>query len=102
MMFIVACLLARAKEANAAPQQGPTSCDEWASMTQILVLRWQGDAKFAELDNNDVKGELAKNMKGHPELDYALTWVDYAWANREGNPVHVWQAAKAKCEGGTI
>lgn len=98
MLFIIACLMAMAKEAKA----GTTTCDEWATMTQILVLRWQGDRKFAEVDNDDVKEELAKTMKGHPELDYALTWVDYAWANREGNPVHVWQAARAKCEGGSI
>jgi hypothetical protein len=102
MMFIVACLLAMAKESNAAPGHGTTSCDEWATMTQILVLRWQGDPKFAEVDNNDAKAELSKTMNGHPELPYALTWVDYAWQNREGNPVHVWQAAKAKCEGGSI
>ncbi len=68
MLFIIACLLAMAKEAKA----GTTSCDEWASMTQILVLRWQGDQKFAEHDNNDVKKELSKTMAGHPELNYAL------------------------------
>ena len=98
MLFITACLLAMAKEAEA----GQTDCNEWASMTQILVLRWQGDhlkkPDGTPAGKEDVKAELRKTMGHHPELDTALVFVDFAWAGREQNPVHVWQAARDFCE----
>lgn len=106
MLFLTACLLSLSKSAHAAPGHGSTECTEWASMVQILVLRWQGQnlpkPDGTQANNEDVKNQLKLTMKGHPELDYALTWVDYAWKRKDENPVHVWVAAKAQCEGGTI
>ena len=74
-----------------------TGCDEWATMTQVLVIRWQGDKTFEGKTNIDVKAQLEKQMKGHPELDKAKGYVDYEYVHRKENPVHVWKQVYSKC-----
>lgn len=101
MTFILFCMnMLFSKEVRAA---GGTDCNEWATMTQILVLRWQGEhlpkPDGTQANNEDVKDQLRKTMNGHPELEQALKWVDCAWEHKDGNPVHVWQNARMKCEG---
>lgn len=74
-----------------------TSCSEWANFSQVLVLRWQGDRKFENVTNEDVKKELAKTMGNHPEFGQAIYWVDVAYAHRNDNPVHLWQFVMQEC-----
>lgn len=97
-LFVLTALATLSKEANA----GVTDCEEWASMTQVLVLRWQGNnlpkADGTQATSDDVKAELKRTMGHHPELETALEFVDFAWAGRKQNPVHVWQAARDYCE----
>lgn len=80
-----------------ANAKASTDCQEWATMTQVLVLRWQGDKTFEGKTNTDVKIQLEKAMKGNPELDKAKGYVDYAYQHRKDNPVHVWKAVYGKC-----
>lgn len=104
LLALPLALLAPLSFADSLP--GRTSCEEWATMTQVLVLRWQGNnlpkKDGTQATAEDVKAALKIQMNGHPELPEALGWVDYAYKNKDGNPVHVWQAAKSLCEGGSI
>lgn len=79
-----------------------TDCNEWATMTQVLVIRWQGDIQFKGKTAEDVKRQLTKQMEGHPELDKALKYVDLAYKRRNDNPVDVWKQTFASCNAVSI
>lgn len=74
-----------------------TTCDEWATMVQVLVIRWQNDDQFQGKTGDDVKKELSRQMGGHPEIDTALKYVDYAYANRRENYQDVWKKTYDFC-----
>lgn len=74
-----------------------TDCDEWATMTQVLVIRWQGDPSFKDKSSSDVKKELNRTMGAHPEIKTAEKWTDYAYKHRAENPVDVWKNVKRDC-----
>jgi len=80
----------------AAPVAAAT-CDEWASMTQILVIRWQQDPQFEGKTNLDVKKELFKQMGQHPEIEDAFKYVDYAYENRKVHSQEIWQKTYNYC-----
>lgn len=84
----------------ATPASAETQCAEWASMTQILVARWQGDSRFQGKTAKDVKDNLSQVMAGHPELPIALTMVDYAYKHRTQDPVKVWKDVFSACSVG--
>lgn len=79
-----------------------TDCAEWATMTQILVIRWQGDPSFKDKTLTQVRTELQRKMEGHPELDKALYYVDFAYKHKSENPVHIWQQVNRECNSITL
>lgn len=74
-----------------------TECNEWATMTQVLVIRWQGDESFKGKTAEDVKRELDRTMGKHPELPIAQKYVDIAYKNRANDPIKVWKQTFAQC-----
>jgi len=74
-----------------------TTCDEWATMTQVLVIRWQNDDQFKGKTLYDVRKELVRQMGGHPEIETALEYVDYAHKNRGVNPQDIWKQTYDMC-----
>lgn len=74
-----------------------TACDEWASMVQVLVVRWQNDPQFANKTNVDIKKELLRTMGSHPEVDTAAKWVDFAYKNKGSQYQDVWKKAYDLC-----
>lgn len=74
-----------------------TSCDEWATMVQVLVIRWQSDDQFKDKTDVDIKKEMLRSMGGHPEIDTALTYVDFAYKNRGMQYQEVWKKTYDFC-----
>lgn len=74
-----------------------TSCHEWATMTQVLIIRWQADPNFKAVSKDDVKGDLSKRLSSHPDFKKALGYVDIAWDRRNDDPIKVWREVYAKC-----
>lgn len=94
---ITAVLFFATFTANAA-----TPCDEWANMTKILVMRWQGDPEFNGKTNKDVKAALDKSMGGNPEIKTAYKWVDYAYKHKDKDSVQVWKDVYSECKKGDM
>lgn len=88
--------------ASPAPARAATGCDEWANMVKILVMRWQKDPQFVNVGLAAVKEELKRTMGGHPEIETALKWVDYAHKHKDEDPVAVWKGVYGKCGGTSI
>lgn len=82
-----------------APARAATSCDEWANMSKVLVMRWQRDPQFVNVSLTAAQIKLAEMMGNHPEIDTALSYVEFAYRHRDEDPVEVWKQAFVKCSG---
>jgi len=96
-VVIAAILLSASIEVNAA-----TGCDEWASMVQVLVVRWQKDDQFEGKTNVDIKQELMRTMKNHPEIETAQRYVDYAYEHRKADYQDIWKVTYDLCSATAI
>jgi hypothetical protein len=74
-----------------------TGCDEWATMVQVLVLRWQMDDQFHGKTNVDLRNEMQRMMGDHPDIETALKYVDYAYIHRNDNYQDVWKTTYDQC-----
>jgi hypothetical protein len=82
--------------------QAASTCDEWATMVQVLVVRWQMDEQFQGKTNADVRQELLRSMGGHAEIETALGYVDYAYQNRTVNTQDIWMKTYNQCKATAI
>lgn len=81
----------------AQPALAATPCDEWANMTKVLVMRWQGDVNFSNKTLPQVQAELEVTMGNHPEIKTAQKWLIYAHTHREADPVQTWKEVYDQC-----
>lgn len=79
--------------------QAQTPCDEWANFTKIITYRFRDTGKTEK----EVKNELIRTMGDNAEIDQALGWVGYAYANPKLNPIQIWEGVYTACNGkGTL
>lgn len=75
--------------------QAQTPCDEWANFTKIITYRFRDTGKTEK----EVKNELIRTMGDNAEIDQALGWVGYAYANPKLNPIQIWEGVYTACNG---
>ena len=75
--------------------QADTPCDEWANFTKIITYRFRDTGKTEK----EVKDELIRTMGKDKEIDQALGWVGYAYANPKLNPIQIWEDVYTACNG---
>ena len=75
--------------------QAQTPCDEWANFTKIITYRFRDTGKTEK----EVKNELIRTMGDNAEIDQALGWVGYTYANPKLNPIQIWEGVYTACNG---
>ena len=70
-----------------------TPCDEWANFTKIITYRFRDTGKTEK----EVKNELIRTMGENAEIDKALGWVGYTFANPKLTPVQIWEGVYLAC-----
>jgi hypothetical protein len=93
MRYLILALLALSFNAQA----DDTGCDNWATMTQVLVARWQMDENFKDKTPDDVKDYLRASLGGHPEIATAEYYVDFAWVLKNKNVQDVYKITYDEC-----
>ena len=89
MKLITALLLSVSLTAQATP------CDEWANFTKIITYRFRDTGKTEK----EVKNELIRTMGDNAEIEQALGWVGYAYANHKLNAIQIWEGVYTACNG---
>jgi hypothetical protein len=90
MKLILALLLSVSLTAQASP------CDEWANFTKIVTYKFRDTNK----PEKEVLDELKNGIMGKdPEIDIALKWVAYSYANPNLDPVEMWEKVYDVCRG---
>ena len=87
MKLIAALLLSVSLTAQATP------CDEWANFTKIITYRFRDTGKTEK----EVKTELIRTMGDNAEIDQALGWVGYTFANPNLNAIQIWEGVYTSC-----
>ena len=90
MKLIAALLLSVSLTAHAE-----TPCDEWANFAKIITYRFRDTGKTEK----EVKTELIRTMGDNAEIDQALGWVGYAYANPNLNAIQIWEGVYTACNG---
>jgi len=90
MKLIAALLLSISLTAHAE-----TPCDEWANFAKIITYRFRDTGKTEK----EVKTELIRTMGDNAEIEQALGWVGYAYANPKLNPIEIWEGVYTACNG---
>jgi hypothetical protein len=90
MKLIAALLLSVSLTAHAE-----TPCDEWANFTKIITYRFRDTGKTEK----EVKNELIRTMGDNAEIEQALGWVGYAYANPKLNAIQIWEGVYTACNG---
>lgn len=73
--------------------QADTPCDEWANFAKIITYRFRDTGKTEK----EVKDELIRTMGKDKEIDYALGWVGYLYANPDLNAIKIWEGVYTAC-----
>ena len=71
------------------------SCDEWANFTKIVTYRLRDTNKPEKEVIDDLKSMMGKD----PEIDTAVKWVAYSYANPNLDPIDLWEKVYAICRG---
>ena len=90
MKLIAALLLSVSLTAHAE-----TPCDEWANFAKIITYRFRDTGKTEK----EVKTELIRTIGDNAEIDQALGWVGYAYANPNLNAIQIWEGVYTACNG---
>lgn len=75
--------------------QADTPCDEWANFAKIITYRFRDTGKTEK----EVKNELIRTMGDNAEIEQALGWVGYTYANPKLNPIQIWEGVYTACNG---
>lgn len=69
-----------------------TPCDEWANFSKIIAYKWR-DIYSAE----EVEKEVRKANGQDPEIELAVFWVRFVYANKALTPVDTWKEVYKLC-----